>query len=145
MDADEPASGAPSERLISAFLDDYERELAFREASTNEFGPVARELRHCLERWAAGEVATEETRTAYQRYAATLQRWREDLERWVSIRGSGERLLSMAEFMSDDQWERFSGLQARDVRTTTTDGALDRDQAVIRRLLPRFEASAGLG
>ncbi|MGE0228804.1 MAG: hypothetical protein AB7I38_14775 [Dehalococcoidia bacterium] len=145
MDADEPGSEAPSERLIGAFLDDYERELAFREASTDEFSPVAAELRRCLERWAAGEAATGDTRTAYERYAITLRRWQDDLERWVSIRGSGERLLPMAEFMSDEQWERFSALQARDVGTMTTDGALDRDQAVIRQILPRFEGGAGLG
>ncbi len=138
-------SEEPSERVITAFLDDYEQELTYREASSREFGPVAAELRSQLERWASGAATAEAVHPSRARYATVVVRWRNDLERWVAIRGSGERLLAMAEFMTDEQWGRFNALQMRDAGPGAADDQLDRDQAAIRSLLPRFEAAAGQG
>jgi hypothetical protein len=139
------SSEEPSERAITAFLDDYEQELAYREASAREFGPVAAELRSQLERWAAGGAPAEAVHPAREKYATVIVRWRNDLERWVAIRGSGERLLAVAEFMTDEQWGRFNALQMREAGPGVADDQLDRDQAAIRSLLPRFEADASHG
>ncbi|MFN8583814.1 MAG: hypothetical protein U0446_00635 [Dehalococcoidia bacterium] len=138
---DDAWSEAPSERAIAAFLDDYEQEIALRQASEREFGPLSSRLCSLLERWTSGEVGADETRDARARYLEALRRWQPDLEHWVAIRGSGDRLLAAVEFMTDAQWLRFSALQAAEMRSGISESSLDRDQAVIRSLLPRFEAS----
>ena len=65
------------------------------------------------------------------------------IDDWVRIRGSGLRVSSLAGGMSDEQVERFSALQSREVAEAVGREEFDAAQAELRELLLIFEEFAG--
>ena len=132
------------QREIDALLARYERELEYFALTRDRLLPLMRQLLDALRAWArSGEDADGRAAMLRREYVTELNTLGGQIDDWVRIRGSGLRVSSLAGGMSDDQVERFSALQSREVAEAVGREEFDAAQAELRELLLIFEEFAG--
>ncbi len=132
------------QREIDALLARYERELEYFVLTRDRLLPLMRQLLDALREWArSGEDADGRAAMLRREYVAELNTLGGQIDDWVRIRGSGLRVSSLAGGMSDEQVERFSALQSREVAEAVGREEFDAAQAELRELLLIFEEFAG--
>ena len=131
------------QREIDALLVRYEREVEYFVLTRDRLLPLMRQLLDALRRWSAsGEDRDGRAAMLRREYIAELNALGGQIDDWVRIRGSGLRAAALAGGMTDDQIERFSALQAREVAEAAGREAFDATQAELRELLLIFEEFA---
>ena len=132
------------QREIDALLARYEREVEYFVLTRDRLLPLMRQLLDALRAWSrSGEDAGGRAAMLRREYIAELNALGGQIDDWVRIRGSGLRVSSLAGGMSDEQIERFSALQAREVAEAVGREEFDAAQAELRELLLIFEEFAG--
>lgn len=132
------------QREIDALLARYEREVEYFVLTRDRLLPLMRQLLDALRAWSrSGEDAAGRAAMLRREYIAELNALGDRIDDWVRIRGSGLRVSSLAGGMSDEQIERFSALQAREVAEAVGREEFDAAQAELRELLLIFEEFAG--
>ncbi|MYI82387.1 MAG: hypothetical protein F4056_03445 [Chloroflexi bacterium] len=140
MDEREPTA---EQREIDALLARYERELDYFVLTRDRLLPLMRQLLDALREWArSGEDAAGRAAVLRREYVTELNTLGGQIDDWVRIRGSGLRVSSLAGGMSDEQIERFSALQSREVAEAVGREEFDAAQAELRELLLIFEEFA---
>ncbi len=131
------------QREIDALLARYERELEYFALTRDRLLPLMRQLLDALRAWAeSGEDADGRAAMLRREYVTELNTLGGQIDDWVRIRGSGLRVSSLAGGMSDEQIERFSALQSREVAEAVGREEFDAAQAELRELLLIFEEFA---
>ncbi|MGK2964342.1 MAG: hypothetical protein ACSLFM_01905 [Tepidiformaceae bacterium] len=113
---------------IETILDQYERELRYFAMTRDDLAPLMEEVIAASERFFADrrdDTARGTARTARQRYVERLAGLEPMIQEWLRIRGSGFRLWEGAPMMTDEQYQRFQGLLAREA--VMADGRSDFD------------------
>ncbi len=132
------------QREIDALLARYERELEYFALTRDRLLPLMRQLLDALRAWAERGKDTDGRAAMLRReYVTELNTLGGQIDDWVRIRGSGLRVSSLAGGMSDEQIERFSALQSREVAEAVGREEFDAAQAELRELLLIFEEFAG--
>lgn len=132
------------QREIDALLARYEREVEYFVLTRDRLLPLMRQLLDALREWArSGEDADGRAAMLRREYITELNTLGGQIDDWVRIRGSGLRASSLAGGMSDEQIERFSALQSREVAEAVGREEFDAAQAELRELLLIFEEFAG--
>ena len=132
------------QREIDALLARYERELEYFVLTRDRLLPLMRQLLDALREWArSGADADGRAAMLRREYVTELNTLGGQIDDWVRIRGSGLRVSSLAGGMSDEQVERFSALQSREVAEAVGREEFDAAQAELRELLLIFEEFAG--
>ena len=141
VDEREPTA---EQREIDALLARYEREVEYFVLTRDRLLPLMRQLLDALREWArSGEDADGRAAMLRREYITELNTLGGQIDDWVRIRGSGLRVSSLAGGMSDEQIERFSALQSREVAEAVGREEFDAAQAELRELLLIFEEFAG--
>ena len=141
VDEREPTA---EQREIDALLARYEREVEYFVLTRDRLLPLMRQLLDALREWArSGEDADGRAAMLRREYITELNALGGQIDDWVRIRGSGLRVSSLAGGMSDEQIERFSALQSREVAEALGREEFDAAQAELRELLLIFEEFAG--
>ena len=132
------------QREIDALLARYQRELEYFVLTRDRLLPLMRQLLDALHAWSRSDEDADGRAALLRReYIAELNALGGQIDDWVRIRGSGLRVTSLAGGMSDEQVERFSALQAREVAEAVGREEFDAAQAELRELLLIFEEFAG--
>lgn len=130
---------------IDTLLDNFTRELDYFVFTRDHLEPVMRELlrradAYFASRDAAALAIAREMRSEYVRRMDGIGPL---LEKWVSIRGSGERLWEAEHGMSQAQFERFQSLLDREAQVSLGRDQFDQLQDTLRRRLLLLEELSG--
>ena len=130
---------------IDVLLDNFARELDYFVFTRDHLEPVMRDLLEKAEAYftshdAAALASARERRSEYVKRMDGLGPL---LEKWISIRGSGERLWEAEHAMSQAQFERFQSLLDREAQVSFGRGQFDQLQDTLRRRLLLLEELSG--
>lgn len=130
---------------IDILLDNFTRELDYFVFTRDHLEPVMQSLLDAAESYfgSRDQTALAVAREWRVAYVERMEGLGPLLEKWVAIRGSGERLWEAEHAMSTAQFDRFQSLLDREAQVSIGRDLFDQLQETLRRRLLLLEEMTG--